>query len=469
MLAKVVHVGDTMARYGTHRDAAGILIKHLLYPAWELKNGSHRLRHLAELDKSQFWPQEQLLEQQWARFQKIVAHAYATCSYYRESFRRAGLVPDDLRTPEDINLVPTVTKEEIQEHASRFISEKYRKDELIRDMTGGSTGSPMVFFYDNSRLDTRTAATIRHNRWAGWDIGDRAAILWGAPRDIQSSGSLRDSLRDWILDRRLTLDAAQLDDVAMARFADQLVQYRPKVLLAYANTLRLFAKYVRDRNIRGISPEAVVCSAEVLTDENRRLIEETLGCRVYNRYGCREFAVIASECDQHDGMHINAENLLVEVTVDGVSHQEQEGEIVITDLRNFAMPMIRYRIRDVGRIRNHSCACGRGLPLLQLSGGRVTDFLTRTDGKKVSGIVVATYVITNLPGIRQIQFVQNEMRKITIHLVKGEGWSFQTAEALQGRVREFLGSEMEIQIEFLASIPSEKSGKYRFSISTLPA
>ncbi len=458
-----------MARPDTHRDAASLLIKHLLYPAWEIKNGSHRLRYLAELEKSQFWSRERLLEHQWARFRKIVTHAYATCSYYRESFRRSGIVPEDLRSPEDINLVPTVTKEDIQEHGARLISENYQQDKLIRDMTGGSTGSPMVFYYDNDRLDTRTAATIRHNRWAGWDIGDRSAILWGAPRDIQRSGRLKDSLRDWILDRRLTLDAALLDDAAMARFADKLSEYHPKVLLAYANTLGLFAKYVRDRGISGVSPETAVCSAEVLTDENRRLIEETLSCTVYNRYGCREFAVIASECDRHDGMHINAENLMVEVIADGQSRQEQDGEIVVTDLRNFAMPMIRYRIRDVGRIKSHSCACGRGLPLMQISGGRVTDFLTRTDGKKVSGIVVATYVITNLPGIRQIQFVQNEMRKIVINLVKGEAWSSRTADVLQERVREFLGPEIEIRTEFLADIPSEKSGKYRFSISTLPA
>ncbi len=458
-----------MTSSGSHRDAASILIKHLLYPAWELKNGSHRLRYLADLEKSQFWPRERLLEQQWVRFRKIVAHAHMTCSYYREAYRRAGLVPEDLRTPEDINRVPTVTKEEIQEHRDRFVSEQYRPEGLIKDMTGGSTGSPMVFYYDNGRLDTRAAATLRHNRWAGWDIGDRAAILWGAPRDTQSTGKLRDRVRDWILDRRLTLDAALLDDDAMARFADQLAKYRPKVLLAYANTLGLFARYVREKGIHDVSPTTAVCSAEVLTDENRKLIEDTLGCRVYNRYGCREFAVIASECDRHDGMHINAENLLVEVVAGGSSCQEEDGEIVITDLGNFAMPLIRYRIRDVGRIRSHSCACGRGLPLLQLSGGRVTDFLARTDGKKVSGIVVATYVITNLPGIRQIQFVQNEARKVVINLVRGEAWSSRTMEVLQDRVREFLGAEMEIQTEFRDMIPSENSGKYRFSISNLPA
>src|SRR4029077_8403140 len=119
-------------------------------------------------------------------------------------------------------------------------------------------------------------------------------------------------------------------------------------------------------------------------------------------------AVIASECATHEGMHINAENLLVEVVSGERSCSDEDGEIVITDLSNFAMPMIRYRIRDVGRIKQASCSCLRGLPLMELSAGRVTDFLVATSGTKVSGIVIATYVITNIPGIRQMQFIQNE-------------------------------------------------------------
>ena len=129
--------------------------------------------------------------------------------------------------------------------------------------------------------------------------------------------------------------------------------------------------------------------------------------------------------------------------------------------------MIRYRIRDVGRIMGRTCSCGRGLPLMELSGGRVTDFLTATDGRKVSGIVVATYVITNIPGIRQVQFVQNEPRSVTINLVKGADWSPATERDLIAKARGYLGEDMQFQLSFRDSIPHEKSGKYRFCISTL--
>ena len=448
-------------------DPSALLIKHVLYPLWALKNGSARLRYLAELEKSQYWSTKRLIDQQWALFKALVAHAYETCPYYRQKFREARITPGDLRSRSDIDSVPTITKEEIQEHRDEMVSTKYSTGSLIPDMTGGSTGSPMQFYYDKERLDSRVGATLRHNRWAGWEIGDRAAILWGAPQDTKVSGKLKDRIRTWVQERRLILDASALNEAAMADFARELIRYRPTVLQAYSNTLGLFARYVQAHKIDGIRPRGIICSAEVLTEDNRRLIEETFGCAVYNRYGCREFAVIASECDAHQGLHINAENLLVEAVRNGRTCIDEDGEIVITDLRNFAMPMIRYRIRDVGRIKQASCACSRGLPLMEVVGGRVTDFLVATNGSKVSGIVIATYVITKLPGIRQIQFVQNEIGSLTINLVKAPDWTAATMTELMARIRHYLGDDIRLKTEFKDQIPLERSGKYRFSISTL--
>jgi phenylacetate-CoA ligase len=448
-------------------DLPALAIRHVLYPLWAARNGSSRLRHFASLEKSQYWPRQALLDQQWSLFKAMLAHAFETCPYYRRKYQEAGIAPDDIRSREDLDRVPTLTKEEIQEHRDELVSSRYHVRDLIADMTGGSTGSPMQFYYDRERLESRVGATLRHNRWAGWEIGDRAAILWGAPQDTKVSGRLRDRLRTWIQERRLMLDASEISEASMAAFAQALSEYRPTVIQAYANTLGLFAQYVEAEGIRGIRPRGIVCSAEVLTEENRRLIEETFGCPVFNRYGCREFAVIASECDAHQGLHVNAENLLVEALVDGRSRSGEDGEIVITDLRNFGMPLMRYRIRDVGRIEAHSCNCARGLPLMTLSGGRVTDFLRATSGAKVSGIVIATYVITNIPGVRQIQFVQNKPGAVTINLVKGPEWSATAQAELSARARRYLGEDMQLRIEYWDRIPLEKSGKYRFSISTL--
>lgn len=448
-------------------DISTFAIRRIFYPLWAWKNNSARLRYLAQFERSQYWSAERLRDHQWASLKQLVGYAFENCPYYARTYRAAGISPADLRGPDDIRLLPTITKEEIQEHRDEFVSKRATRERLIPDMTGGSTGSPLRFYYDHDRLDSRAAATIRHNRWAGWDIGDRAAILWGAPRDTKTSGRTRDRIRSWILERRIILDASSLDEAAMFEFARELVRYQPKILLAYANTLALFARYLEDEKIATIVPRGIVCSAEVLTEENRARIERVFRSRVYNRYGSREFAVIASECDSHVGMHINAENLLLEVLVDGNPSIGDTGEIVVTDIKNHAMPMIRYRTKDVGLLRREACTCSRGLPLLELSGGRETDFLIATNGKKVSGIVLATYVITNIPGVRQVQFVQDEPGAVTVHLVKGQAWQPDTESRLIRRIREFLGADVATNTVFRDHIPLTPSGKYRFSVSNI--
>jgi len=355
----------------------------------------------------------------------------------------------------------------VQEESTRMISSDYRDTDLIKDMTGGSTGSPMTFYYDRCRLDSRNAAMIRHDRWSGWNIGDKVGILWGATRDRQFYAGLKDRLRNLLLQRHLLLDASSFDEALLAQFAKRLAEYQPKIILAYAGMLGTFAEYVKSAGIDGIKPKAVITSAEILFPEKRRTIEETFQCPVLNRYGCREFSVIASECIHRRGMHINAENLLVEVLPNGCYGQRGEGEIVVMDLKNYAIPMIRYRIKDVGTLLPGTCECRRGLPLMTVSGGRVTDFLTATNGRKVSGVVIATYVITNVPGIKQVQFVQTERRKTTIKLVKGREWNGHSLEVLRRRAGDYLGEEMQLDVVFEEVIPSETSGKYRFSISSV--
>jgi phenylacetate-CoA ligase len=450
-------------------DLPALAIRHIAFPLWERKNRWGLLRHLGNMERAQYWPPEKLAEHQWSAFRRLVTHALETCPYYRDAFRRAGVSLQDLRSPQDIARVPTLSKEDVQAHRDAMVSSRYRPEDLIEDMTGGSTGSPLQFYYDRERFATRTAATLRHDRWSGWEIGERRAILWGAAQDVRAN-DLKARLRRRLINRTLMLDASALDEAAMARFARQLERYRPTLLVAYANTLGLFARYVQAQKIRGLTAKGIITSAEMLTPENRALIEETFGCRIFNRYGCREFAVIASECEAHSGLHINADNLLVETVSAAGPCRGEDGELVITDLRNFAMPMIRYRIRDVGRILPGTCQCSRGLPLMELSGGRVTDFLTATNGRKVSGVVLATYVITRIPGIEQVQFVQSEPGAVTLNLVRGAGWSEGTTlTPLLAKAREFLGPDMRFEVSYRDRIPHESSGKYRFAVSSLHA
>jgi phenylacetate-CoA ligase len=445
------------------------VVRHILNPLALIREGSGRqLKYLKEMEEVQFYPQGRLLELQWQRLQKLLRHAYRSCPFYGERFREAGIDPERMQSPDDLQKLPPLSKPEIQEHFSEMISRDFPEKALIRDKTGGSTGSPLVFYYDRERLDSRHAATVRHNRWAGWDIGDKVGLIWGAHSDLAGFGRLKAQLRNRILTRYLVLDTSAMTEDLLGRYAEELRRYDPKVILAYTNSLVMLANYMKAHGIDDIRPEGIVCTCEVLTPEYRGLIESVFGCKVFDRYGSREVSVIASECGHPGGMHINADNLFLEFVRDGRDVSPGEiGEILITDLRNYGMPLIRYRIGDMGSPSGKTCECGRGLPMMQMVAGRVTDFIVTPEGKIVSGVALATYMITNIRGVGQVQLVQDEVRRLEIRLVRNAQYGEETSRELLKRARKFLGGEMQFEIEFVDEIPKSPTGKSLFSVSSV--
>jgi phenylacetate-CoA ligase len=442
------------------------LIRNVFYPLWLWKNGSHVMRHLREFERTQFLDPEQIENLQLRRLKLLLAHAHENCPFYREHWQKAGVHPEDLKQLADLAHFPPVTKSEIQANVESMISRTASRGSLIKDSTGGSTGSPLVFYYDRERRDSRAASRIRHNRWAGWDMGTKLARLWAPDLNAPPPGP-GGKFRRLVLKRAIMLDATGVTEESLREFVDKLNRYKPTVIQAYANMANLVATYVEKHGLEIASPRAMVTSAEVLTEEKRERIERVFGCPIFNRYGSREVALIASECAEHRGLHVNAESLCVEVIKDGRPAAPGElGEVLITDLLNHSMPLIRYAIGDAARrSTSERCACGRGLPMLQDIAGRDTDFLVTADGRLVSGITLATYMITNIKGVRQIQFVQERRDLTRIRLATNPGYDTDSETELLRRAEEFLGPEMRIELIPEENIPGEASGKFLFTVS----
>ena len=255
----------------------------------------------------------------------------------------------------------------------------------------------------------------------------------------------------------------------MLAFCERLREYQPQFVLAYANTLALFARFVRKAGLTPMRPKAIICSGEFLTAESRELIESTFGCPVFNRYGSREFSVIASECDQHTGMHVNAENLLVEVVVNGVPSIGQEGEIVVTDLRNRAMPLIRYQTRDDGPPR-----CRR-VPLRTRLAAAPPD--RRADDGFPDGRQRTAGLRHRALDLRDYGYRGHPAGAVRSGAAGGGDGEDRARTGMVGRKprraagphpRPARGND-DIETEFVDRIPLEASGKYRFSVSRLSA
>ncbi len=426
-----------------------------------------RLKYLAEYRRTQFWNLSRLHELQIERLRRLTEHAFRHCPFYRQRWNEAGISPAQLQTPADFAVLPILEKVDLQANWAEMIAQNYPQAQLIRNQTGGSTGQPVVFYLDRDRLESRMAATHRHDEWAGLQMGDRRAVVWGAPRDLPQPG-FKHRMRRWLMGEQLWLDTSHVAAPQIETFLHEIQKFRPKCLIGYAGGLVLLSRYIRERGITPFTPRSIISSAEVLTPADRQLIERAFGCPVFDRYGSREVAVVASECDQHAGLHIMSEGIFLEVVRHGSSVQGEElGSIVVTDLLNYGMPMIRYRIGDTGQMSVGDCACGRGLPRLQAVAGRVTEFIVGADERLVSGVFLATYVVAQRPSLGQVRLRQERAGHLTYQIRKGPGFDEAAdLEYLRRATAEFLGPTATADFQFVQEFPQSASGKLVFSRST---
>ena len=438
------------------------LVGGFFEPAWDVYERSRRLRTLRELRRTQWDPPAVVRERQERGLRALVAHAAATCPFYRDAWQAAGIDPAGVRTLEDLRRLPIVGKDDIRQHGDRLISTRYRKQDLRRAKTGGSTGVSLEVFCDEPGIQQRAGAALRADEWSGWRMGQPMAAVWGNPPPLTTWKS---RLRATLKERIIYLDTMRIDRPALDRFLAEWDRLRPGLLFGHAHSLFILAEYLRDTG-RQLRPTGIVATSMMLLDSERRVIEAACGVPVTNRYGCEEVSLIACECERHQGLHLNADHVITEFLRDDGTPcaPGEDGRLVVTELVNRGQPLIRYELGDRGVPAAGPCPCGRGLPLMERVTGRTADFLRAEAGYRVQGISIIENTLTKLPGIRQMQIVQDEPLRLQVNLVPGPGWGDDVAAELVATLRGILGQGMAIDLAPGERIPQEKNGKYRFTI-----
>lgn len=444
----------------------GWFSKRIFYPLWDLKDRSIKLKTAEELEQTQWLSEEKLKAKQWGKLTAILNEAYENSVYYKNEFDRKGINPASIKSPEDFLRVPILTKKNIQANLDRLISKKYSKSALISAKTGGSTGTALNLFFDKQCEEIRNAAAIRSDRWAGWEPGSKKAALWGNP---PIAGTWKEKIKNLLYDRVIYLDTMEINEKTLSEFVNRWRQYGPSVLFGHSHSIFILAKFLDERKIGDLNPKGIISTSMMLLPSERALIERVFPCKVTNRYGCEEVGLIACECERHEGLHLNVDHLYVEIIKeDGRPAQAgEEGQIVVTDLINRGMPLIRYQVGDVGMVASRSCSCGRGLPLIEKVTGRVADFLKRKDGSLVAGVSLVERTVTAIPGIEQMQIIQPEVDRIALNVVRREGYTADSERRLLSEFIKVFGKEVEIELNYTDRIRQEPNGKYRFSICTI--
>lgn len=418
-----------------------------------------RMKKLRELNRNQFLSKDQLVELQEEKFRELIKHAKTHVPYYRDILKDAKVESLD-----DIKNIPFLTKEIIQQSGDCMTAEGYPSGRLISNTTGGSTGEKLEFYNDKSAH--HAALILRGNMWTGWEIGEKQTQIWGAHSDIATSKISYRYFKRSLIHRNLMLSSYNMTTRDVLEYHRLVNDYRPQLVTGYSSALYLFSETIRRNNLKMHSPKGVISSAETLQKGQRETIESVFQCKVLDRYGCREVGVIAHECNEQHGLHINIDHVIMEIVNESGEQCRagETGEIVITDLDNFVFPFIRYRIGDIGVISDRICRCGRGLPLMEKVEGRVWDIIVGANGNRLVGTF---WLVDGVVGIRQYQVMQPGYGKLILKLVVDDRFNDDERQKLGRRVKENCGENMELTIEFHEDIPPTESGKHRFIISNV--
>ncbi|MDY0045854.1 MAG: phenylacetate--CoA ligase family protein [Thauera propionica] len=439
-------------------------VSNVLFPLQEKLKKHDTVRVHREMEASQWLPRERILDLQLTRLKALLQDVAGHVPYYRDLFARTGFDPAAVRSLADLQALPFLTKAEIRAHSDALRADDAKG--LARFNTGGSSGEPLIFYIGTERVTHDVAAKWRATRWWDVDIGDREIVVWGSPIELGTQDRVR-LVRDALMRTEL-LPAFEMSDDKVDGFVARIRERRPKMLFGYPSAISHIALRAEQRGVRldDLGIKVVFCTSERLYDHQRETISRLFGCPVANGYGGRDAGFIAHECPSGN-MHITAEDIVVEIIDEAgrVLPAGLSGEIVVTHLATRDYPFIRYRTGDIGTLSDEACPCGRGLPILKDIQGRSTDFVVAEDGTVLHGLSLI-YILRDIPAVRAFKIVQ-ETRSHTRALVVPESGA--STEGMDRIViegfRRRLGAGVEVSVEFVDSIPAEKSGKFRYVVS----
>ncbi len=427
--------------------------------AW--RTGRRYHAHLHELRRLERGPREALDAWRLARLRALLEHAGRHVPYWRELFGRVGLVPADVNRVADLAALPPLTKALINEGGEALFAPQGR-GRIAATSTGGSTGRNVWLRLDLETQDRRRAAGRLTEEWDDVRPGTRTATFWGASLDASPSRGAR-----WYdrLTGRLFLSAYGVDDVTLAAHFERLARFRPEVVSSYPSILLHAARRAGKAACRAVGARIVYCSAEALFEPVREELADLFGARVRNRYASREFGLIASDCPAGGGLHVADARLVLEAA--GAPGPDGAAELLVTDLDNHAMPLIRYAIEDRGRFAEGPCACGRRWSRLASLDGRVLDVVTTPDGRAFGGTFFTLVFRPFDQSIRQFQAVQDRADHLVIRFVPGPGFDAAHRDKLEQTLRTQFGPSLAFDLVEVADIPPLPSGKRRFVVSEI--
>jgi len=445
------------------------IAKHLYYPMLDRLRQIPFNRALCESERNQHLSDDELRSIQFRKLRAILEHAERNSLYYQGAFAKSNVCASDLKCTEDIGKFPLLDKSTLFHNWPRMRTSVFQ-GKLFKGTTSGSTGVATTFFVDSLHVAWVEACLWRGRRWWGVDRGERQMVMWARPLE----GSLRIDLQSgakYRLRNSMQFNTfEEFNNLRIEFLVSQIQRWRPALIYSYGSSLARLTDWMASANLKLAEyeqPKLVQYTADHMTDKERILGETVLGVPITSQYAGSECGGMAQEC-RAGSMHVSTDHALVEfLRADGTSVAPGEvGEIVVTTLHNFGMPLIRYRIGDLGAPLSGHCACGLTLPLMRLTAGKAVDLITTSSKQNVSAHLldyVNLYLMKHeIHGVKQFLVDQISLDSFVLTIIRENPFDERAVPTFVSKMKEMLGDDIQVEVRFAESIPQESSGKRRY-------
>lgn len=350
---------------------------------------------------------------------------------------------------------PVINKSIVRDNESLFLDPKFKKEELFKQETSGSTGMPFAVYQDPLKRMRATADTLYFSEIAKYTLGQR--LYFSRVWDKETTRSAFTCFKqNWVIH-----ESANLSEEMIEKFLTDLENdHQKKSVIIFASTLAAITKYIETKRGKTTAQvESFITLSESLDPTTKAMAKEQFGCAVISRYSDQELGIMAQqECDSDDFL-LNIGSYFFEfldLDEDKPVEPGKPGRIVVTDLFNRSMPLIRY---DTGDVAIQKPTNKGEIPRLLTVEGRRVDYIYSTSGDLISPYVINT-PMHEFQDISQYQFIQNGENEYKMLLNLRVGLKeFARERDMVVMLKSFLGSDANIKVEYVEEIPVLKSGK----------
>lgn len=429
--------------------------------AWWLGANYPADKYARFLEESESWSRKQVEAYRNEKLHRLIVHCYENVSYYRRIMEEANLRPEEIQCAEDLARLPVITKDILRGYSAELTAKNVSKMSATWSGTGGTTGEPIRVYKNRECRIWSSMCYERGIRWGGKPVDEPRVRLFGGTLGI---GRTRLTSRIGNIFRRdLFIPAFELRADNAIFYLDKIRRSKCRFIVGYASAIYKLATFARefDRKIEFI---AAFPTAELMLPEWEEMIRTTFNCSVLPFYGCGEVNSLGFSTAESNGYGIPEEHALIEIMQnDGSTQLYGEGRFLLTDLDNYAMPIIRYANGDAGKIsrpKGH-------FPYSRIErlDGRYNSLLMTDKGDLISG-VIGTHVFRLTSSVKSYRIIQEEPLKIVIKIVpKGDSVAGDDERLVLDLFRKYLGGKMKISIEKVSSLPVPPSGKSVFVVN----